>query len=250
MADEQTTETTTTENPSTDEQTSTQTSASSTTETDEEKIDLGKGDEEETSTETETGEDEQTDEEKARAALFGAPAEGETYAIEGLPEGMSIDEAALEAVTPVFRELGLSNVGASKVASVYAEKVLPGVVEQVTTQQKEALETQIADQRNEWQGETLKAIKGEIELKTKTGDKIDFGGAGVKQVQQAAARAIDRVAPAGFREFLDETGLGMHPAMVAFAYKVGQLVAEDTDTGGGGDPPPSKSTQTQRFYGR
>ena len=182
--------------------------------------------------------------------MFGAPAEGETYAIEGLPEGMSIDEAALEAVTPVFRELGLSNVGASKVASVYAEKVLPGVVEQVTTQQKEALETQIADQRNEWQGETLKAIKGEIELKTKTGDKIDFGGAGVKQVQQAAARAIDRVAPAGFREFLDETGLGMHPAMVAFAYKVGQLVAEDTDTGGGGDPPPSKSTQTQRFYGR
>jgi hypothetical protein len=193
-------------------------------------------------------EDTRTDEEKAadeaKAALFGAPAEGEDYAIEGLPEGMTIDKEALDAVAPAFRELGLSNVGASKVAQVYAEKVLP----QVEAKYKTALEQQIVDQRTNWQAETLKAIKGEAELVTKTGDKIDFGGATVKEVQQVAAAALDRVAPAEFREFLDETGLGQHPAMVAFAYRVGKLISEDKAFEGGSQAPQPKSTEA-KFYG-
>lgn len=224
---------------------------------DNEAIDLGKGGEEaggeggEPKPNDGDEEDTRTDEEKAadeaRAALFGAPEGDAGYAIEGLPEGVTVDQAALDAATPIFKELGLSNAGASKVAGVYAEKVLPIVAEQM----QENLKTQIADQRTEWQGETLKAVKGEIELKTATGEKIDFAGSGVKQVQQAAARAIDRVAPAGFREFLDETGLGMHPAMVAFAFKVGQLISEDTDAGGGGGGGgDQKQTRTQKYYGR
>lgn len=249
MADETTT-TNDSENLTAETSTSTTNAAennSSTTETTEAdgKIDLGKGEDPKTDNDKDDGEKSEDEN-----PLFGAPAEGEAYAIEGLPEGMSIDEAALEAATPVFRELGLSNAGASKVAGLYAEHVLPGVMERAQGQFKENLETQIADQRTAWQDETLKAVKGEVELKTSTGDKIDFGGASVKQVQQSAARAIDRVAPAGFREFLDETGLGQHPAMVAFAYQVGQLVAEDTDAGGGGGPVNEKPTQTQRFYGR
>ena len=195
---------------------------------------------------------EQTDEEKAaeaaRAELFGAPADDAAYEIVGLPEGMAIDNEALEAATPAFRELGLSNAGASKVAGVYAEHILPKVIEKAGESFKTDLETKIADQKVAWQDETLKAVKGEIELKTSTGDKIDFAGSGVKQVQQAAARAIDRVAPAGFREFLEETGLGSHPAMVAFAYKVGQLIAEDTDAGGGGGTPPGKPSRVEKYY--
>jgi hypothetical protein len=194
---------------------------------------------------TELTDDEKTAEE-ARAALFGAPDGDAGYEITGLPEGMTIDEAALEAVTPVFKELGLSNAGASKVASIYAEKVLPAVGEQFKTQ----LQQQVLDQRTEWEGETLAAIKGESELKTATGDKIDFGGAGVKQVQQVAAKALDRIAPAGFRDFLEQTGLGQHPAMVAFAYKVGQLISEDSDIGGGGGGDPAPKTRESKYYNR
>lgn len=241
-----TTETTSTE-PTADVKATTEQSTTAETE---ETIDLGaapEGDKGEAKAEDEP--DNRTDDEKAadeaKAALFGAPEGDAGYELEGLPEGTVVDKEALEAVTPTFKELGLSNAGASKVASIYAEKVLPRVAEQFKTD----LETKIVDQRTEWQGETLKAIKGEVELKTTTGDKIDFGGAGVKQVTQIAAKALDRVAPAGFREFLDETGLGQHPAMVAFAFKVGQMIAEDQDfQGGGGDAKPK--SRTEKFYGR
>jgi hypothetical protein len=264
MADEITTtndsENSTTENPSTSAAENNSSTTTPNEGDDNEAIDLGKGGEEAGDADADTTgdaskdgdkEDTRTDEEKAadeaRAALFGAPEGDAGYAIEGLPEGVTVDQAALDAATPIFKELGLSNAGASKVAGVYAEKVLPIVAEQF----QENLKTQIADQRTEWQGETLKAVKGEIELKTATGEKIDFAGSGVKQVQQAAARAIDRVAPAGFREFLDETGLGMHPAMVAFAFKVGQLISEDTDSGGGGGSGGDhKPTRTEKYYGR
>jgi hypothetical protein len=251
MADESivTTETTSTENPSTETVvTPTPESGSSTTENPsptDETIDLGAKPEEKTEEKVEP-----TDEEKAaaeaKAALFGAPEGDAEYEITGLPDGVTIDKEALEAATPVFKELGLSNEGASKVAGIYAEKVLPIVAAKFKTD----LEQQVVDQRAEWQGDTLAAIKGETELKTATGDKIDFGGAAVKQVQQMAAKAIDRIAPEGFREFLDETGLGQHPAMVAFAFRVGQLTAEDESFGGGGGPTPQPKTKTEKYYNR
>lgn len=285
MADEITTtndsENSTTENPSTSAAENNSSTTPPNEGDDNEAIDLGKGGEEAGDADADTTgdaskdgdkEDTRTDEEKAadeaRAALFGAPEGDAGYTIEGLPEGVTVDQAALDAATPIFKELGLSNAGASKVAGVYAEKVLPIVGQQFQDQ----LKTQIADQRAEWGRDTGDAVRGfrhvfgedgkplmkdgkqvtePVELKTATGDKIDFKGASAKQVSQAAARAIDRVAPTGFREFLDETGLGTHPAMVAFCYQVGQLIAEDTDGGGsGGSGGDHKLTRTEKYYGR
>ena len=235
-ADTATTETSTTE--TTDQQTQ----SSSTTD---DNLDLGAGVDDQT--DDQQGGD-KGDDQPATSEYLGAPAEGEAYTIEGLPEGMTIDEEALAAVDPVAREIGLSPKGLSKIAGVYAEKVLPHVVEQTTQRLNEQLQTQVLDQRKEWENEARAAIKGEVELKTATGEPITFDGNDVKQVQQIAAKAIDRVMPAGFRQFLNETGLGQHPAMVAGMYAVGKLVSEDSNFEGGGNEPKPKSRE-EKYYG-
>lgn len=204
--------------------------------------------------------DTRTDEQKAadqaaedeRAKLFGAP-EGDTaYEITGLPKGMEIDAAALEAVTPVFRELNLSNEGASKVAAIYAEKVLPGVSQQIV----DGINADVVAKRKAWEGEARDAIAGKGEpLKTQSGEVINFGGHSLADVQKMAAKGLDKFAPAGFRKWLDETGLGVHPQMIALAYNIGKDVAEDrsieasdTNTGkkSGGDGRPM--SDPSKFY--
>jgi hypothetical protein len=234
----------------------TQEQGSSTSTTDQsqpDKVDLA--DDKPAATTEEAKTPEQIAAEAAHAELFGAPAEGEAYAIEGLPEGMEIDKDALEAVTPTFRELGLSAKGASKVAQVYAEKVLPQVMEQAT----KGIEAQVIATRASWEADAVAAVKANgAELKNKSGEVLSFDAKNIEAVRSVAAKALDRLAPDGFREFLAETGLSVHPAMVAFAYQAGKLIAEDasletTDTGTKrSGPAPSKSggMHTDRFFNR
>lgn len=201
--------------------------------------------------------DEQSDEDKAkaeadaaRAELYGAPAEGEDYAVE-LPEGAPIDKEALDAIAPTLRELNLSNAGANKLLSTYAETVLPRVATQVTSQ----IEAQVLDQRKAWETEARQAIIGKDEkgepvvLKNDAGDELGFDGKNVEAVRRDAARALDRIAPAGFRDFLKETGLSQHPAMVAFAYQAGKLLAEDSDVSGGVGGAPKEKSRVEKYYG-
>lgn len=257
MVDEQTTATTetteTTETPTTQ---ASEGSDTSTTET----VDLSKTGEDETPEAEKTSETEETDEQKAereeRETLFGAPAEGETYALEGLPEGTVIDEEALNEITPIARELGLSNKGLSKFAGVYAEKILPRVAEQVSSN----IEQQVTAKRTEWEGEAKDAIAGKIELLNGAGEKIDFGGQPLKSVMATSAKALDKYAPAGFREWLDETGLSVNPNMIAFTYQFGKLIAEDrevetAETGSKRDTPASVIRKSggmdpSKFFGR
>lgn len=218
---------------------------STTTTTDDESINLAKGadDGDKGDEGDKSGDDDKDGGDKGENALFGAPAEDAAYEISGLPEGMSVDTEALEAFTPLARELNLSNDGMSKLAGVYVEKILPGVVKTVEERVNEATQTAIRDQRNAWEGEARALVKGNGEvdgqkLKTATGDEITFDGNDIKKVLAVSAKAIDRVMPAGFRDFLEETGLSQHPAMLAGMYAVGKLVSEDTTIEkGSGDKP-------------
>jgi hypothetical protein len=245
---------------------STATSASDTSTTDQpaadESIDLaadakddaaadGTGDKTDGDTDEQSDEDKaKTEADAARAELYGAPAEGEDYTVE-LPEGTEIDKEALAAITPALRELNLSNVGASKLLSTYAETVLPRVATQVTSQ----IEAQVLDQRKAWETEARQAIAGKDEkgepivLKNDAGDELGFDGKNVEAVRRDAARALDRIAPAGFRDFLKETGLSQHPAMVAFAYQAGKLLAEDSDVSGSGGGAPKEKSRVEKYYG-
>ncbi len=175
---------------------------------------------------------EQTDEEKARATLFGAP-EG-NYEISGLAEGVTVDAAALEAVAPVAKELGLSNEGLSKIAGVYAEKVLPGVTQQVV----DGIQRDVAATHAQWATEAQEAIKT---------DPVFEQHRDLKQVQQIAAKALDRLFPEEFRGFLQETGIGNHPEMVKAMYLVGTKISEDTSFERGSQAPAPKS-RTDKYY--
>lgn len=200
--------------------------------------------------------DEQSDEDKAKAAaeaeraeFYGAPAEGEEYDIK-LPDDAPVDAEALKAIAPALRKLNLSNAGATELLTNYAEHALPIVAKQVTSQ----IEAQVLDQRKAWETEARQAIigkdeKGEpIVLKNDVGDELGFDGKSVEAVRRDAARALDRIAPAGFRDFLKETGLSQHPAMVAFAYQAGKLLAEDNNVSGSGGGAPKEKSRVEKYY--
>ncbi len=167
----------------------------------------------------------------AKAALFGVP-EGD-YEPAGLPEGTVIDKAALEAVTPVARELGLSNEGFSKLAGVYAEKVLPQVTEAVTSQ----ILAQSAATTAGWATEAIEAVKTDAA----------FGGKPLAEVQAISAKALDRFGGSEFRQYLADTGLGNHPAMLKAMFLAGSAIAEDTTFERGGTPTQPKS-RVDKFY--
>jgi hypothetical protein len=173
-----------------------------------------------------------TEEEQAKAELFGVP-EGD-YKLEDLPEGTVVDENALKAIEPVAKELGLSNKGLSKIAGVYAEKVLPAVVDQFT----ESLQRDVAAQHATWATETTELVKTDPVFQNKP----------LPEVQQVAAKALDRFGGEGFRKFLNDTGLGNHPDMVKFAYLAGSAISEDTSFERGGAAPKPKS-RVEKYYG-
>lgn len=264
MADETTTETETTnsQTATTTEQTSAETTdasnsstmAAETSTADDDNVDLSKAADDKDDVDNIEGTDTDTDTDKGGDVddNFGAPEEGAAYEITGLPEGMEIDKAALDAITPIARELNLSNAGLSKIAQVYAEKVLPSVGQASL----DDLQNQITEQRTAWETEARAAVAGkdaegkDIVLKNVKGETLAFDGKPMKDVQRVAAKALDRFAPEGFRQFLEDTGLGVHPQMIAFAYQAGKRISEETnfEASGGGDANREKS-RAEKFYG-
>ena len=180
---------------------------------------------------------EQTEEEKAaaeaQAKLYGAP-EGD-YEVTDLPEGMEIDKDALAVVTPIAKELNLSNEGFNKLAGVYAEKIIPGVQAKVT----EGIEREVAAKHAEWAGEA----------QTMIAEDPVFKGKKLAEVQQMSAKTLDRFFGEEMRQFLAETGLGNHPAMVKGMYLIGTQIAEDTTFERGG-PSAAPKSRTEKFYGK
>lgn len=197
--------------------------------------------------EGEQGDDAKTDEPPANATMFGAPEGDAAYEITGLPEGVTIDADALAAVTPLARELNLSNEGLSKLASVYTESVLPGVVKQM----QDDLGAQAAQLRKDWGTDTRASITGGANA---AGEQVEadpvYAGRNLAEVQQVSAKALDQFGGEGFREFLDAHGLGNHPQMMRFAFMAGSAISEDTNFERGGGVPSAPRTEEEKFYGK
>lgn len=197
--------------------------------------------------EGEQGDDAKTDEPPANAAMFGAPEEGADYEISGLPEGITIDKEALAAVTPLARELNLSNEGLSKLAGVYTENVLPGVVQQMQND----LAAQAAQVTKDWATDARASVIGGQNAAGETveADAV-YAGRTLAEVQQVSAKALDRFGGEGFREFLDQHGLGNHPQMLRFAFAAGSAIGEDTSFERGGGVPSAPLTREEKYYGK
>ena len=138
----------------------------------------------------------------------GAP---ESYTDFSVPEGHTLDAAAVGAATPIFRELGLSQDQAQRLVNFYSEQI-----GKINSENEGFMETM----RTQWR-EELKADK-------EIGGKLD-------QVKVEIGRALDRLPPAvrdNFKAAMDMTGAGDHPAVIKAIHSFASLIGEGTHVTG------------------
>ena len=133
------------------------------------------------------------------------------------PEGTQLDDKAIEAVTPIFKELGLTQDQANKLFAFQAAR------------EAEAAKI-MTEMRADWRDKIIKD------------STIGDGREGLKpEVKANIARAIDSVgdtkAVTALKEALDLTGAGDHPAIVAAFNTLGKLLSEGTAVKAGGAAP-------------
>lgn len=155
------------------------------------------------------------------APATGAP---EAYTDFQLPEGLSLSKETLEAATPIFKELGLSQEAAQKLVSFHADQV-----KALTAASQEA---SYSAMRTDWQAKTLadNDIKS-YSLEGKTGIdavKIDIG---------RALGTLDPALAGEFKAAMDLTGAGDHPAFVKALWKLSQNIAEGRPVTGANPSP-------------
>ena len=140
----------------------------------------------------------------------GAP---EAYTDFTVPEGHTLDAAAIESATPIFRELGLSQDQAQRLVSFYSEQI-----GKINSENEGFMETM----RTQWR-EELKADK-------------DIGGK-LDAVKVDISRALDRLPTEvrdNFKSAMDLTGAGDHPAIIKAMYSLASLIGEGTHVSGKG----------------
>lgn len=128
-----------------------------------------------------------------------------------LEEGVEIDNNLLNTLTPVFKELKLSNEAVNKLAAAYA----PIVKNQVERQQEAAI--------NNW-----KEIKDGWAKETK-----EMLGANSAKELSFAAKFINKMTDnpqeaTELRQLLDETGIGNNKLLVKMLVKAGKSISEDS----------------------
>jgi hypothetical protein len=114
-----------------------------------------------------------------------------------LPEGVKLDDAAVDIVTPVLKELGVGNEGAQKLATAF-----------MSIQADQA-----ARQSAQW----LADAKADKEI----------GGAKWDATTKAAQSAFAEFATPELKNFLDSTGLGNHPGLIKAFAKIAERSAQD-----------------------
>jgi len=140
-----------------------------------------------------------------------------TYAFKA-PEGMEIDTGLVEAVTPIFKEIGVTQEQGQQLVDAYA----PYIKQQFDAQTQEAV--------NDWNKTTTEW--GE-DTKKEHGDELQANLA-------VAGKFMDKFGDKDARQILNDTGLGNHPAIVRLFVKAGKAISEDTFVDPGKTNQPTK----------
>lgn len=137
----------------------------------------------------------------------------DTYAAFTAPEGYTLDPKAIEAATPIFKELGLTQDQAQKLVQFHSEQMIAAA---------KAPESDMVAMRNDWQA---KAKADPDMAKAVNGDKV-----GLEAVKLDMGRALNAIGdPALAQEFkaaMDLTGAGDHPAFIKTFWKMAQFITE------------------------
>ena len=152
----------------------------------------------------------------------GAP---DSYEAFTMPEGMEEDKALIEGISPVFKELGISQEGAQKLIDAYNTKIQADTT---------ADQTASSDMITGWKSELM--------------NDPDFGGVKFQENAAIANKALKEFGSPALVAMLQATGISNHPAMVKFAHKIGSLISEDGFHSGPVDKGKEKTT-AQILYG-
>lgn len=120
-----------------------------------------------------------------------------------MPDGMELDTELAEKVDPVLRELNLTNEQANKLAGAFAEYRASEA-----QRQSDAYTQQVED----W-GKSAR-------------DDKEFGGATFDENVKFAQKAIGQFGTPELKALLED-GLGNHPELIRFAYRIGKSIGED-----------------------
>jgi hypothetical protein len=151
----------------------------------------------------------------------GAP---EAYAAFKVPDGFSLDEKVLTEASATFKELGLTQDAAQKLVDMHIRQA------QEAAEQPYKAYTEM---REGWRKSVL-------------ADPIVGNGADLKpEVKQTIARMYDVVGDTKlvteFKEAMDMTGVGDHPAFVKLLYSLAQRATEGRPVAGTGPTPASQA---------
>ena len=140
----------------------------------------------------------------------------DAYADFVMPEGVEPDAAMIEQATPIFKELGLTQDQAQKLVDFQAAQVEAGSAEQADA---------FGQMMTQWQ--------------TDSKNDNEFGGDKFDENVAIAQAAVTKFGTPELKQLLTDHGVGNHPEMIRFMYRVGKLTQEDVPGGGnapGGSP--------------
>lgn len=148
----------------------------------------------------------------------------EEYAAFTLPEGITLDENLVAEFKPLAKELGLTQEGAQKLVDLQTK-----MVQEFATKSEESW----AKQTTEW----LDASK----------DDKEFGGPKLQENLAIANDVLKKYGSDELMTYLRASGLGNHPELIRFVYKIGKAVAEDKTVVSGGNPNSQRTTEQMLF---
>lgn len=142
-----------------------------------------------------------------------------TYAFTA-PDGVTLDTALVEAVTPLFAAAKIAPDAAQQLVDAYAAH---------TAAQDAAMEAALVARDAAW----TDAVKADPVL----------GGANLPATIAASQRVIHQFGGAALVDALNETRLGNHPALVTTFAKIAAVISEDTTirSASGGTPLPARA---------
>lgn len=147
-----------------------------------------------------------------------------------LPEGITIDDAALARATPVLREIvGADQDKAQKLVSFHAEEV----------------QRRLAEQAAEGQA-NHRALLADWSMKAKADPEI--GGAKFEQNLAIAKKALADLGTPELKSMLVEWGLDRSPEILRFLVRAGQRLSPDTLVTSNEAPPAKPQSHARTLF--
>lgn len=153
----------------------------------------------------------------------GKPEEGapETYEAFTLADGFEVDQQALEAFSPVFKELGLTQEQAQGLVNLDIERQ-----QRTIAAEQDQHDATLA----QWEQEAR--------------DDKEVGGVAFDQNVATAKQALDAFGTPELTAYLDASGLGNHPEIIRVFNKFGREIGSDRLLALGSRAPGSKTQKS------